>query len=417
MIIPSDYTEGYEKARLVDPRLADLYLKHTTVGDPEADALEEELVPLRPAESARLIRAAMNEDYASLKDAPKALLDFFENAAKPPSWVDFAAFSPGVRLFHRNSRLVLGGMVGGTLVEGFCTNIAKSFFISGRLRDQGVRRLRQNNRHMVEIFIPGGLGRGGDGWKLSVRIRLIHARMRRLLRMSGDWDEEAWGTPISAAHVGYALTAFSARLLKHLKNLGAKFDAAERAGFMAVWRYTGYLMGVPESILYTDEEDALRLFDIGGLCEPPIQMESIAMANSLINAAPLIAGVGEPRARRKLAHYVYRVSRALIGAPLANQLRYPRYPTPGVLWWFRMEDRYDRYMSKIFKNRARRKQQADRAVRCLSVRRGRHHLQHARSRLRRRILQILRPKRPACVLRCRDRFQTCPYGAAPFAVA
>ncbi len=354
MKIPTDYTEGYQKARLVDPRLADLYLEHTTVGDPEADALAEELAALGQGASARFIQAAMDEDYERLRDAPQSLLDFFENCAKPPAWVDYAAFTPGVRMFHRNSRLVLGGMVGGTLVEGFCTNIAKSFFITGRLRDQGVRRLRQNNRHMVEIFIPGGLGRGGDGWKLSVRIRLIHAIVRRLLRQSDDWDEAAWGTPISAAHVAYALTAFSARLLKHLKNLGAKFDATERAGFMAVWRYTGYLMGVPESILYTDEEDALRLFDVGGLCEPPIQMESIALSNSLINAAPLIAGVEEPRARRKLAHYVYRVSRALIGTPLANDLRYPRYPTFGVLWWFRMKDRYDRYMSRIFKGRARR---------------------------------------------------------------
>ena len=354
MNIPTDYAEGYEKARLVNPTLADLYVAHTTVGDPEADALVEELASLGQGRVGRLFHAAMDEDYAALKDAPQALFDFFENCATPPAWVDYAAFAPGVRMFHRNSRLVLGGMVGGTLVEGFCTNIAKSFFITGRLRDQGVRRLQQNNRHMVEIFIPGGLGRGGDGWKLSVRIRLIHATVRRLLRQSDQWDEAAWGTPISAAHLAYALSAFSARLLKHLKGLGGKFDADERAGFMAVWRYTGYLMGIPESILYADEQDALRIFDVGGLCEPPVQMESIALANSLIHSAPLIAGIDSGAPRRHLAKYIYRVSRALIGASLANQLKYPRYPTPGVLWWFRMEDRYDRYMSRIFKDRARR---------------------------------------------------------------
>ena len=41
-------------------------------------------------------------------------------------------------MFHRNSHLILGAFVGGTLVEGFATNIAKSFFITGRVRDQGV---------------------------------------------------------------------------------------------------------------------------------------------------------------------------------------------------------------------------------------------------------------------------------------
>ncbi len=31
--------------------------------------------------------------------------------------------------------------------------------------DNGVRRLRQNNRHFLDIFFPGGLARNGDGWK------------------------------------------------------------------------------------------------------------------------------------------------------------------------------------------------------------------------------------------------------------
>ena len=99
-----------------------------------------------------------------------------------PDWVDFDSFLPGIRMFHRNSHLILGAFVGGTLVEGFATNISKAFFVSGRLRDQGVRRLRQNNRHMIEIFMPNGLSRDGDGWKLSVRIRLVHAQLRRVAR-------------------------------------------------------------------------------------------------------------------------------------------------------------------------------------------------------------------------------------------
>ena len=37
--------------------------------------------------------------------------------------------------------------------------------------------------------------------------------------------------------MGYAITAFSARLLKHLESLGAEFNDEERASFMQVWRY------------------------------------------------------------------------------------------------------------------------------------------------------------------------------------
>ncbi len=347
MNIPTDYEPGYERASALEPEIASNYVAHTNVGDDEADAVVHELLKLDPGQSGRFIQAAMDGDEETLAGAPPALLDFFESIESPPDWVDFPSFIPGIRMFHRNSRLVLGAFVGGVLVEGFSTNISKSFFTTGRLRDQGVRRLKQNNRHMIEIFMPGGLRREADGWKLSVRVRLIHAQVRHLLNESGEWDHEAWGVPISAAHVGFAITAFSARLLMHLKSLGAVFDEDERRSFMAIWRYSGYLMGIPETILYENEEDALRLFDIGKMCEPAGQLESIAMANSLINSAPLVVGIDDPIERRTLAKYVFTVSRALIGNPLANELNYPSSLTLGVLAWFRMQERYQRTLGRL----------------------------------------------------------------------
>ena len=92
---------------------------------------------------------------------------------------------------------------------------------------------------------------------MSVRLRLIHAQIRRLLRESGEWEAEAWGTPLSAAQMGFAITAFSARLLRHAESLGAAISDEERESFMAVWRYAGYLMGIPETILFRDEAEAL----------------------------------------------------------------------------------------------------------------------------------------------------------------
>ena len=144
----------------------------------------------------------------ALRDAPASLREFFGEAEALPEWLDYSEFAPGVRMFHRNSQVILAAFVAGVLIEGFTTNIAKSFFITGRVRGQGVRRLGQNNRHMMEIFLPGGLYRDGDGWKLSLRIRLVHAQLRSLLNNSEDWDTEAWGEPISAAHLGFAVSAF-----------------------------------------------------------------------------------------------------------------------------------------------------------------------------------------------------------------
>ena len=353
MQIPSDYTAGYEHARTLDPDLAANYVAHAMIGDPEADAAVEELNALNPGDAAKYIRGALEGgDAEALRGAPTALVRLIRDLETPPDWVDFAAFDPGIRLFHRNSRLVLGAFVGGVLVEGFSTSISKSFFITGRLREQGVRRLKQNNRHMIELFIPGGMRRDGDGWKLSVRVRLVHAQVRWLLKQSDEWDTAAWGLPLSSANMAFAVSAFSARLLKHLASLGAKFNDEERQSFIAVWRYAGYLMGTPESILMQDEDEALRLFDIGRACEPEPGFESTAMANSLIQSAPLVIGIEESAARRNLVKYVYSVSRALIGDELADQLHYPQTSSFGVLAWFRMQERYHGILDRAFKGRA-----------------------------------------------------------------
>lgn len=347
LIVPSDYEAGYPKARAFDRDMADRYLAHTAIGDPLAEALVEDLRDFPRADAHLAIQAGMDGDVERLAGAPDSVREFFADATAPPPWLTYRAFNPGIRMFHRNSDLILAAMVGGVLVEGFSSNIAKSFYITGRLRDQGVRRLHQNNRHMLEIFLPQGLEHYGDGWKLSVRIRLVHARIRKLLEDSPDWNFGAWGTPISSAHLGLSISAFSARLLQHLAKLGVKYDEEERASFMAVWRYSGYLMGIPESILYRDEAEALKLFRIAHLCEPPPDLESVVMAHSLINSAPLILGIDEPTERRQMAEYAFGVSRALIGDELANQLRYPPKRFRGVLPIFRLRTWYRNVLRSV----------------------------------------------------------------------
>ena len=353
LTIPTDYRPGHEKARLIAPEIADNYVAHTLIGDPITEAMTADLREFEREEATRLIQLGMDNPGGgiALQDAPASLRAFFQDAETPPEWLDNSAFTAGIRMFHRNSRLVLAAFVAGVLVEGFTTNIAKSFFITGRVRDQGVRRLKQNNRHMIDIVLPSGLDRDGDGWKLSVRIRIIHARIRRLLLHSGEWNGEAWGLPVSAAHLGYAIAAFSARLLKHMQTLGADYNDEEYASFMAVWRYSGHLMGIPNTILFREGADALELYDIGHMCEPLTEEESIGMAHSLINPAPLVAGVTTPEDRRKLTKYVFRLSRGLIGKTVADELQFPPVSSFAAVPWWRLQEVYGQVMSKLVPGR------------------------------------------------------------------
>ena len=348
MKAPTQYQEGYAIARQHDPRQADRYMAHTTIGDPIADRAAIALTRLDSFRSEQTIRNAMDGASEGTQETPEEVASLFADAGRAPPWVDVGSLGPASRFFFRHANAALGAMLAGVLVEGFSTNIANSFVITGRLIDQGVRRLQQNNHHLIEIFMPGGMTRDGEGWKLSVRLRLVHARVRILLADSEDWDHEAWGTPLSAAHMGFAIAAFSARLLTHMERLGARPNRSERRAFMDTWRYAGYLMGVPDAILFTDEDDANRILETGRICEPEPDLESIIMAHALINSAPLVLDMTEPAQRRAAAQHIFKVSRALIGNDLADQLRLPPSRTLGTLTWLKTQAHYNSLMSRWF---------------------------------------------------------------------
>ena len=342
--IPSAYRDGYAKASLHDQAAADNYVKHTTIGDTVLDPIMDELSSLPPPELHKYIGAGIEQRAEVLNDAPQVLRDFFKTLDDEPPWLDYEAFRPGIRAFHANVDLMLVAFVTGVLVEGFSTLIAKSFNITGRVASTK-RRLQQNNRHMLDIFFPGGLHREGDGWKLSTRIRFVHSRIRTLLKNSDDWNHEAWGVPVSSAHLGFAISVFSKRLLEYSLLVGAQLNKEERQSVLDVWRYAGYLMGIPETILYTTGEEAENIYKTGYLCEPPPDIDSITVANTLIKSIPMVADITDPTEQQELLGLAYRLSRALIGHKLANDFEFPKLPTFGVLFMHRTKQRFLKFLT------------------------------------------------------------------------
>ncbi len=353
MQCPAAYKDSLSRCSDDIKDAAENYIAHTTIGDPELDPIMEELSSIPTNDLHRFIEAGIEQQDQVFRAAPRCLRDFFDNIDEP-AWVDHKAFTPGVRAFQNNVVKVFAAFVAGVLIDGFSTRISKSFVQTGRIFDNGVARLQQNNRQQVEIFWPGGLLRESDGWKLSVRIRFVHARVRYLLARSGEWDVGVHGTPISAAHLGYSLACFSARTLKHSTTLGARYTREERESFCAVWRYAGYLMGIPESIMYQGEQDALKMYRVGMACEPEPDEDVIVMSNALINSAPLVAGITDKVERAELVrNIIYPVSRLLIGTTMADKLNFPKSSKFKMMRAF-LEFRFDNALT-LFKERIFRK--------------------------------------------------------------
>lgn len=345
--VPSLYVDGHEKAKAVDPVLADTYIRNTLVGDPLADSAMAALADFKQSDSHRLIEAGMNGDEKTLREAPDALRELFCELDRPPPF----EYNPekaagGARAFYKYSDLFFVGLVLDSLVTGLSEGLAKAFYITGRT-EGNLRRVRQNTRHLVEITLPGGMDRQGDGWKLTVRIRMIHAQVRRMLLDSEEWDVPCEGLPLHMAHMALASTGFSAIQLESARKLGVPLTEEESEGFMHIWHYVTWLLGVPEELLYRTEEEALHVRKIAGLCERPPGTMGAAVAHGYIGTVPELLGVTQPAKQKRLLNALYRTSRALMGNELADTLDFPKQSTVGALAFVRMQRKAKILYSKI----------------------------------------------------------------------
>ncbi|MCY4495855.1 MAG: DUF2236 domain-containing protein, partial [Rhodospirillaceae bacterium] len=73
--IPTAYVDGHARAAAIDERRADLYVRHTRIGDPLADAAVEDLAEIPRAQWARFIAAGMDQNEEVLGEAPQSLRD------------------------------------------------------------------------------------------------------------------------------------------------------------------------------------------------------------------------------------------------------------------------------------------------------------------------------------------------------
>ncbi len=346
MNIPTSYQPGYEQARLIDEELAKTYIEHLVIGDPLADAAVKSLAGVDQQEKHRLIKACMEEDESGMREAPDALRELFDQLSRSSIEFDREKALLGSRMFHKFPGLFqLATALHGVLIS--TEGSAQSFYITGRITSN-TRRLRQNGRHVLEVTLPGSLARCGEGWKLTVRIRIIHAEVRRLLIESDDWDFKAEGTPVNSAHISLGAVGLSETVMFIARELGASISEEESDGYMEIWKYVGWLMGVPDVFMpYLEKEDSARHFrEVAHTCDRLPGEKSSELVNGIIKAVPDVAGIDDPSEKEKVTSLISRVSRVLLG-DRARGMNFPKQSTFGVLPALRMQLKLKMLSSKL----------------------------------------------------------------------
>merc|ERR1711871_23432 len=192
---------------------------------------------------------------------------------------------------------------------------------------------------------PESCRKAGEGWEAVIRVRLLHALVRRRLLSScslhGDdqnqnrsWDKELNGIPINQEDLSATLLSFSYNVLFGLRTLGYYVSDDDAADYCHFWRVIGFYMGVAEDFNFCDSHERAKAM-----------MESMVMhlmtpdTDSSVLALNLISSFASkpPFFWSETAHA--EMCRMLLGDIWADALHMPqgswlwRLSHRARLWW------------------------------------------------------------------------------------
>jgi hypothetical protein len=203
------------------------------------------------------LRRALADGVDTVPDAPAALREFFAVVDAVPDWVDFELLERGARAFRRLGRsrddvLLQLSLIGGYRFEGPADLLVLTGGIGG---STAMRRLGETQKWGDAVSAPGGMRRDGEGFRLTVHVRAMHALVNHQFETNGRWDIDRYGLPINQSDQAGTLGLFNSTVLLGVRALGRVVTRAESLAIMHLWKYVGWLMGVDEDWLFDTERE------------------------------------------------------------------------------------------------------------------------------------------------------------------
>jgi hypothetical protein len=268
-------------------RFGELMMK----GDPLDDQLADWGANIGFAQARLLIDKALEQGIEHVPEAPDFLRDLFVTIDNDPPWLDRKLMEDGQRAVCRTG--VVGTLVmrDAALMGGYGNAaINKPLVFTGALAQSAARRTSETRAFAIDVTKPGAMDRFGKGVKTTVKVRFLHALLRRRIRKHPDWRDKDWGIPINQADMLATNIVFSVGFLTGMKALGFRFSQREKSGIIHLWKYLGYLMGIDENILVDTEREGLKILYASVISQPDADEDTRTLARALMNEPYEMAG-------------------------------------------------------------------------------------------------------------------------------
>ncbi|WP_006244353.1 oxygenase MpaB family protein [Mycolicibacterium tusciae] len=206
-------------------------------------------------------KTALEYGADAVPDCPRALRDFFAEVERVPHWVDMDLVNEGAAAYRRLGSNAADVMLQLSLIGGYRFGGPADLLVETGALTGGttVRRLAETQKWAVSVSQHDAMRRDGEGFKLTVHVRLMHALVNHQFETNGRWDIDRWGLPINQTDQAATLGLFNGALLLGVRLLGVRVSKSESRAIMHLWKYVGWLMGVDEDWLCNNEAQQHRL--------------------------------------------------------------------------------------------------------------------------------------------------------------
>lgn len=243
--------------------------------------VREVLMPHGFAQTGTWIKAILNENAD--ESVPELLRNWVREAVRKPAWLDQSLLESGARLCQRSGVRALMVLRNFCLMGGYeSAAINKPLVFTGALKKGSAKRISETTLFWISVTASPN-GQPAHYREFSCLLtRLIHAHARVSILENSAWCTKDWGEPLNHWDMIATNLGFSLVFLQGIRLLGINPTTDETAGLFHLWKYIGYLIGIPEHLLPSSEEEAIHSLYAWTITQPPADEDTRALAQSLM---------------------------------------------------------------------------------------------------------------------------------------
>lgn len=305
--------------------IENLSKEYDTLGD---DAAREIFKDRKFGEAYSYLTKLSQIKVSEQDDHPPHVKEMFLSMQEKPAWLNETLIKAGCDLCMRSGTNALISLRDYSLMSGYdYAYLNKALLYTGALKKGSAKRITDTLDFWVHVTRQNALEINAPGYQYIVRTRMIHSFSRIMIKEEyADWNMEEWGEPINWADMVATNIAFSLFYLHGLQKLGLKISEKEELGVFHLWKYIGFLLGIPEKHLPNNKKEATEVFYLWTHRQPSADEGSIMLAKALEEEA-IASNIFKKAYQKKFVKYLHICYvRFLIDKDTCNRLQVSTAP-------------------------------------------------------------------------------------------